>query len=392
MAYRGATLFPAEGSPLVTSTGIVRTLVRFAGTGVLMASAVGCSLISLKSPEKPLSPRDLHARILTREYSGRFIGAVQQSADGIAAGTEDPAIRLNALRWKIAAAGKSQRAAGQMVPMMSLLDTWALSVQMSEYLAGGAGRTLFGPEQASAVTLAAELAREAEDLARRLTTPDEFQKDQQFIDGYARAHPIESLDFARASVVDLWSRDAGAQTKLVDTLGTVPEALADVGDRVRMYGDNGPEQVLWQAELAAQESGISSKDLRAALQRLDERIGRLYAMVDATPKLVDGVVRDAGRRFDTSWDGVMRDVRGEGSTLSDSVSAERQAAVSALDAEREAVAADAARIANQVVKDAGEQVRRLVREALLLVIALTLVMLGVPFAAGYFVGRARPRR
>ena len=384
--------FPAEGAPLVTSAGIVRTLARFAGTGVLMASAVGCSLISLKSPEKPLPPRDLQARMLTREYSGHFIGAVQQTADDIAAGTDDPAIRLNALRWKIAAAGKSQRAAGQMVPMMGLLDTWALSVQMSEYLASGAGRTLFGTEQASAVTLAAELAREAEDLARRLTAPDEFQKDQQFIDGYARAHPIQSLDFARASVVDLWSREAGAQAKLADSLGTVPEALADVSDRVRMYGDTGPEQVLWQAELAAQGSGISSKDLRAALQRLDERIGRLYAMVDATPKLVDGVVRDAGRRFDTSWDQVMRDVRGEGSTLSDSVSAERQAAVSALDAEREAVAADAARIAAQVVKDAGEQVRRLVREALLLVIALTLVLLGVPFTAGYFVGRARHRQ
>jgi hypothetical protein len=279
-----------------------------------------------------------------------------------------------------------------MVPMMGLLDTWALSIQMSEYLASGTGRTLFGTRQAAAVTLAAELAREAEDLARRLTTPDEFQKDQQFIDAYARAHPIESLEFARASVVDLWSREAGAQTKLVDSLGTVPEALADVGDRVRMYGDTGPEQVLWQAELAAQESGIGSKDLKAALQRLDERIGRLYAMVDATPKLVDGVVRDAGKRFDTSWDEVMRDVRGEGTTLSDSVSAERQAAVSALDAERAAVAADAARIADQVVKDAGEQVRRLVREALLLVIALTLIMLGVPFAAGYFVGRARHRQ
>jgi hypothetical protein len=381
--------FPAEGSPLVTSAGIVR-LVRVAGAGVLMANAVGCSLISLKSPEKPLSPRDLQARILTREYSGHFIGAVQQTADNIAAGTDDPALRLNALRWKIAAAGKSQRAAGQMVPMMSLLDTWALSIQMSEYLASGAGRTLFGTEQATAVALAAELARDAEDLARRLTAPDEFRKDQQFIEAYARAHPIENLDFARASVVDLWTRDAG-QTKLVDSLGTVPEALADVGDRVRMYGDTGPEQVLWQAELAVQESGISSKDLRAALQRLDERIGRLYAMVDATPKLVEGVVHDAGKRFDMSWDEVMRDVRGEGSTLADSMSAERQAAVSALDAERAAVAADAARIANQVVKDAGEQVRRLVREALLLVIALTLILLGVPFAAGYFVGRARHR-
>jgi hypothetical protein len=73
------------------------------------------------------------------------------------------------------------------------------------------------------------------------------------------------------------------------------------------------------------------------------------------------------------------------------VSAERQAAVSALDAERAALAADAARIANQVIADTGEQVHRLVRDALILVIVLAMVVLGVPFAAGYFVGRAHHR-
>lgn len=70
------------------------------------------------------------------------------------------------------------------------------------------------------------------------------------------------------------------------------------------------------------------------------------------------------------------------------ISAERQAAMDALDVERAAVAADAARIANQLVREAGEEVRRLVREALILAIVLALVVLGAPFAACYFVGRA----
>ncbi len=65
--------------------------------------------------------------------------------------------------------------------------------------------------------------------------------------------------------------------------------------------------------------------------------------------------------------------------------------MNALDLERAAVAADATRIANQVVREAGEEVRRVVREALILVILLALVVLGVPFGAGYFVGRAQGR-
>jgi len=60
-----------------------------------------------------------------------------------------------------------------------------------------------------------------------------------------------------------------------------------------------------------------------------------------------------------------------------------------LDAERAAVSADAARIASQVIAEAGEQARRLLHEALLVVIAMALVLLALPFAAGYLVGRAR---
>jgi hypothetical protein len=41
------------------------------------------------------------------------------------------------------------------------------------------------------------------------------------------------------------------------------------------------------------------------------------------------------------------------------------------------------------VNDTGQQVRYLAREALLLLIVLVIVVLGLPFAAGYLVGRTR---
>jgi hypothetical protein len=63
--------------------------------------------------------------------------------------------------------------------------------------------------------------------------------------------------------------------------------------------------------------------------------------------------------------------------------------VEALDAERAAVAADAAQLASQVVREAGEQARSLIRAALFGVIVLAVILLGLPFAAGYFLGRAR---
>jgi hypothetical protein len=382
-------LFIVDRAASLASVGGQFALLRVAAVAALIASLASCSLVSLKSPEKPLSTRDLNARILTREYSAHFIAAVEQTADQIAAASQDASVRVNALRWKIAASASSERAASQTAPMMGLLDSWALAVQMQQYLADGAGRGLFADQQPLAVTLAADLGAQAQQLARRLTAPDEFEHDQRFIDDYARTHPIDSLEFVRASIVDLWMHDSGAQVRLVDSLGTVPEALANAGELLRMYGDTAPSQLMWRAQLAAQQSGLSAEELQGALQRLDQRIAALSAMADNVPQRVDGVVREVSRRFNGAWAEMIGTVRTEGDTLSASVSTERQAAVQALDLERAAVAADASRIASQVIRDAGEQARALVRETLWVVIALAVVLLGLPFAAGYFLGRAR---
>jgi hypothetical protein len=375
----------------VSATG-ARAAFQLAGRSALAAlllSLASCSLVTLKSPEKPLSARDLNARILTHEFAARFIFAVEQTADEIAAGTEDSRIQLNTLRWKIAVASCSDRAASQMAPLLGLLDTWALAVQMREYLDGGPGSSLFGPQQPSAIKVATDLANEAEDMARSIGPPEGFQRELRFVHGYAVAHPIQSLDFARASVVDLWAQEAGTTTKLIDTLGTVPEAMAQAGDLMRMYGDTVPSQMLWRAQLAAQKSGVSSKDVQTALKRLDERLARLSVMADATPDLVNGVVRDVRQRVDSSWVEMLETVRSERIALAAAVSKEREAAMKDVDAERQALAADAARISSQMISDTGAEVRRLVREALLLIIVLAIVILGLPFTAGYLVGRAR---
>jgi hypothetical protein len=369
-----------------------RAAFRLTGRSALAAvllSVAGCSLVTLKSPEKPLSARDLNARILTHEFTARFILAVEQTSDDIAAGTDDPRIELNTLRWKIAVARAGDRAASQMAPMLGLLDIWALAVQMHEYLDGGQGSSLFGPRQPGAVKVAADLAQEAQDIARGLGPPQEFQRELKFVHDYARAHPLESLDFARASVVDLWARETGTTSKLIDTLGTVPEAMAQTGDLMRLYGDTVPSQMLWRAQLAAQRSGISSKEVQTALRRLDERLARLSAMADATPDLVNGVVQDVRKRVDRSWIEMLATVHSERIALAAAVGEERQAAMKDVDTERQAVAADAARISRQMISDTGAEVRRVVREALSLTIVLAIVVLGLPFTAGYLLGRAR---
>jgi hypothetical protein len=103
-------------------------------------------------------------------------------------------------------------------------------------------------------------------------------------------------------------------------------------------------------------------------------------------------VFDALDRVDRSSAAMIEKLRLEREALTADLHTEREAVLVAADEQRKALARDVSRIADQVVKSSGEQVRYLAREVLLLLIALAVVVLGLPFAAGYLAGRARRDR
>src|SRR2546430_1979699 len=160
-----------------------------------------------------------------------------------------------------------------------------------------------------------------------------------------------------------------------------------------------PPPTIWRPGLALGEPGSPRSDRRGALGQLDERLAKLSAAAESAPQLVHEAVADVRQsviellqRVDSSAASILETLRTERAALSVDVRTEREAVVMAADVERKAIARDAARIAEQVVRSSGEQARHLAREVLLLLIVLAVVVLGLPFAAGYLVGRARGGR
>jgi hypothetical protein len=100
-------------------------------------------------------------------------------------------------------------------------------------------------------------------------------------------------------------------------------------------------------------------------------------------------LREVLNRLDASASATASAFRTERAALFVDIQAEREALTAAVDVQRRALAADAARIGQQLVRTSADEVRHFTREAVLLLIALALVLLGLPFAAGYLVGRAR---
>ena len=382
--------------PLLRSTSAGATRAGLAA--LLLATALtGCSLISIKSPERPLSARDMNARILTRELTTHFIAANGRNTDNILATESDPAVINNALRWEVGVIVTTRNAETQLSPRMGLLDTWALALQLQGFVSpGGPGGKLFGAHQAAVRTLTDNYADGVHALARSLLTTQEFADYQTFIDDYVRAHPLQDLRFARASVVQEWGRAKGAKSSLLDEVGTLPQALADTTQRMQIYADTVPVQTLRRTQLALRETGYTPEDVRAAMARLDARLERLTEVAESAPELVRDAekemrqsLREVLNRLDASAAATASAFRLERVALFVDIQAEREALTKAVDEQRKALTADAARISDQLVRTGGEEVRHFTRQVELFFILLALVVLGLPFAAGYLVGRAR---
>jgi hypothetical protein len=104
---------------------------------------------------------------------------------------------------------------------------------------------------------------------------------------------------------------------------------------------------------------------------------------------VRGSLLEVLDRLDASSAATIAALRVERAALSATVSSERAAILTAADEQRRALTADAGTLADRLVASTGDQIRRLTREVLLLFILLAAVVLGLPFGAGYLVGRAQ---
>ena len=213
---------------------------------------------------------------------------------------------------------------------------------------------------------------------------------------YTREHPFTDLRFVRPSVVDQWAAETNQQASLVDAVGTVSQSMSDVSERFRMFGQSAPSQAAWEVRLALSDAGLDKAELNRTFAHADESLDRLSRLAESSPELLRATIADVrislitlSDRFDASWRMMSRSIQEQREALAKNVRDERQAVLTSFGEQRTALVKDAARLADQSITTAGAEVRSLVREILIFGALLYIVLLGLPFAAGYYLGRLR---
>ncbi|EGQ7848145.1 chemotaxis protein [Vibrio parahaemolyticus] len=363
----------------------------------LVTTLSGCSLLEVKidSQTVPLTKQELNMRILTREYALQFFAQVEQAAD-VLQEQYDPNDKVNqsyVLLWKINAEEGLQAAAYQVSPMATLIDTWVFTHQMNQFYATGAGRDIFATDEAKQVS--AHLANEVDQLAQSLLKKEVYDKTKLFVADFVRQYPFADLSMIRTPAYRAWlEANQISEEDAVTTLGTMPEALGDVSDRLSLVSEQTPKIMTWKAQLLALNSSASIEKVNAALNSLQVTADSMRDFIDNNPEYMRYLAEQMAVELQPLVDDIdqktearLSQLGEERQALEEMVARERQEIALIITHEREKFAQDMDRVSQEVVNLAMTKLIELVKSTIVYFILFIAAIFFAPLGLGYVLGK-----
>ncbi|MFW9686895.1 chemotaxis protein [Vibrio parahaemolyticus] len=363
----------------------------------LVTTLSGCSLLEVKidSQTVPLTKQELNMRILTREYALQFFAQVEQAAD-VLQEQYDPNDKVNqsyVLLWKINAEEGLQAAAYQVSPMAALIDTWVFTHQMNQFYATGAGRDIFATDEAKQVS--AHLANEVDQLAQSLLKKEVYDKTKLFVADFVKQYPFADLSMIRTPAYRAWlEANRISEEDAVTTLGTMPEALGDVSDRLSLVSEQTPKIMTWKAQLLALNSSASIEKVNAALNSLQVTADSMRDFIDNNPEYMRYLAEQMAVELQPLVDDIdqktearLSQLGEERQALEEMVARERQEIALIITHEREKFAQDMDRVSQEVVNLAMTKLIELVKSTIVYFILFIAAIFFAPLGLGYVLGK-----
>ena len=375
---------------------------------VLSIALSGCSLLEVKldTQTTPLTQQELNARIMTREYAKMFFMRVEDSADLIAQSypADDTLHQSYVLLWKIHAEQGLQQAAYQTSPMSALIDSWVFTAQMNQFYRQGDGANLFATDHA--VETARFLDQEAEKLAKGVLSSSDFKNSKVFVAQFAASHPFKDLTFRITPAYREWLNYLGKdESQIVQSLGTMPEAMSDASDRLSLMADQTPKLMSWKAELVALNSSLTGEDLSMTLESLRQTSASMQDFIENNPEYMQTLasimstemqplLNDLSDKTDQKLAMLTEErvalekmVTREREALVEMIAKERIEIAGIVTSERELFTQDLDRVSQEVVVLALDKLMELIKGVIIYFILFILVVFFAPLGIGYWLGK-----
>ena len=296
-------------------------------------------------------------RVMVNEFVIHFTDRVELRADQILANTSDPAIRKNALLWKINGISACFQAASRSDPLGAYLDIWILNRQMTQFFESPAGNQLFGPGQAIALDECHSLERRLQGIDQAVggdISLGDIRLGENFVANFAADFPVTSLYFDREPIASRYIQEVREPAnELMQVVANLDSSVDELKQLSITYAKHLPKQARWEAELFL----IDSTQLAVIQRPLQDfssaagAVSRIAYVTEAIPSLVErerDALRDIVvderqqtlRELDRMRAETLVQLEGERSVVLDALREERLAVLEALSGERIAVSRD----------------------------------------------------
>lgn len=234
------------------------------GPGVARCRAEGW--FGRKSPSQA-SKRGMISKEELRDALGQFEdyfeGTVKQAASTIDDHQPDAKTRKSTLLWKTRMIPAIHTALKQDDPIKAFVEAWIVSLRMTQFFETGAGRELFGPQQAVATAACKQIEAEIEHVGELFLSADKLDKARQEATTFATAHPIRE-GFAGAFVRSTTPREGAPDPFAailtiplepfravggIDRTAAAINRFTDVADRFTDVVEELPESTAWEMQL-----------------------------------------------------------------------------------------------------------------------------------------------
>jgi len=358
-------------------------------SAALAVALTGCSLLKFSLDTGDELPKsEARVRVMTRGLYYGLSNEVIAAADSIAR-SDDPKIRIRAIRWKIRATRAAVSAAMQGIPDVALADTWILFRRMESSFDAAPDSMLFGPYSDYAREAVRRMTLRVDSLARDALGGDRYRLMKEYVGRYIAENPLSEGEVPPNTTL-AWIEFMNEHgEELSYATGSIADVVSDMSDRMTGQTGQAMNTLSWTKDIIEIEwqRDSTAQAVQRQLDSLESNFERIVVVMENIPQISDTVlavfnvhVETMMRTFERSLDNAFGQIDRQRNEIQRFVSAEREAAIE-----------QGRGITDSVVAQVMDRIMASVGRIAVWAIILALVVLGLPFAAGYWVGTFRER-
>ena len=350
-----------------------------------------CSLLKVSvSTGEPLSKHDANARVMTRGFYYELSTDITQTADSIVSLTPEVEYQVRVIKWKIRATKAALAAAMQSIPEVALADLWILCNRSTEALNQAPDSMLFGEYSYMAREVTTRLDSKVLELADNVLSAERLKLMKNFVGEYMETNKVSNGEEVASNTTYAWLNYLKVNGIVTaNSTGSIAEVMADMSDKVDGQTKQISKTIGWSKDILdiRMQQDSTKSQLQSQLRELENNFDRMVVVMENIPAISDTIVEN----LNTQIHKLIYTMNYSVDNAFISIDQQRDSIQKFISLEREMLIKDGTIAANDAISTALDALPALVGKIVLYIIILGVVMLGVPFAIGFWAGGLRQR-